>query len=176
MEFTGVLISANKNIATGRYDVVFTTNELPNSINCADGVLNIKAVKQRKKRSLDSNAYCWLLISKIADMIGSDKVSVYRDMLFRYGQPFATESGTAELISCPSNIDISRYGLYAKPIEPQYINGVEHTLYMVFRGSSSYDTKEMSIFVDGIVSEAKELGIDTIPIVDLEKMKAKWRI
>jgi hypothetical protein len=33
----------------------------------------------------------------------------------------------------------------------------------------------MSILIDGIVSEAKELGIDTIPPNEIERLKNLWR-
>ena len=38
------------------------------------------------------------------------------------------------------------------------------------RGSHTYDSKEMSRLIDGTVSEAKELGIETMP---LDELKAK---
>jgi hypothetical protein len=44
----------------------------------------------------------------------------------------------------------------------------------VYKGSSEFDTKEMSIFIDGIVSEAKELGIQTDTPDQIAKMKALW--
>ena len=47
--------------------------------------LSIKVVKYRKKRSLDANAYMWVLLSKIAEVIHSNKDDVYIEMLSRYG-------------------------------------------------------------------------------------------
>ena len=41
-------------------------------------------------------------------------------------------------------------------------------------GSSTYNTKEMSVLIDGIVYEAKELGIETLPPDELERMKVEW--
>ena len=40
----------------------------------------------------------------------------------------------------------------------------------MIKGSSEYDTKEMSSFIDGIISEAKGLGIETLPPEELERM------
>jgi hypothetical protein len=68
--------------------------------------------------------------------------------------------------------DINLDGLYHKLLEYDGTNDI----YQVFRGSSTYDTKEMSAFIDGIVSDCKELGIETAPTMELEKIKKKWHI
>ena len=47
--------------------------------------------------------------------------------------------------------------------------------YAMIKGSSEYDTKEMSHFIDGIVAEAKELGIETLPPDELESMMKAWK-
>jgi hypothetical protein len=43
------------------------------------------------------------------------------------------------------------------------------------RGSHTYDTKEMSRLIDGVVEAAKELGIETLTPEQLERMKAAWK-
>ena len=48
--------------------------------------LTIKATKYRKHRSLDANAYFWALCGRIAEVLGSDKWTVYIELLSRYGQ------------------------------------------------------------------------------------------
>ena len=46
--------------------------------------------------------------------------------------------------------------------------------YLMIKGSSEYDTAEMSHFIDRIVEEAKELGIETATPDELERMKQEW--
>ena len=46
--------------------------------------------------------------------------------------------------------------------------------YMMLKGSSEYDTKEMSHLIDGLVSECKEMGIETLPPEELERMMAAY--
>lgn len=46
--------------------------------------------------------------------------------------------------------------------------------YLMIKGSSEYDTVEMSHFIDRIVEEAKELGIETATPDELERMKQEW--
>ena len=48
--------------------------------------------------------------------------------------------------------------------------------YLMIKGSSEYDTAEMSHFIDRIVEEAKELGIETATPDELERMKQEWHV
>jgi hypothetical protein len=45
---------------------------------------------------------------------------------------------------------------------------------MFYYGSSGYDTKQMSILIDGLVADAQELGIDTMTPTELAKLKTLW--
>jgi hypothetical protein len=54
------------------------------------------------------------------------------------------------------------------------INGKEFTHIKVYMGSSEMDTREMSILIDGIVSECKELNINTMTPNELEQLKEQW--
>ena len=47
--------------------------------------------------------------------------------------------------------------------------------YRLIKGSSQYDTKEMSLFIDGIVSECKEQGIETMTPSELDQLKQSWK-
>lgn len=176
MEFIGELTGVVKDIVSGKYNITFQTNELPASINDTKGVLKIKAVKNRKKRSLDANSYAWALMSQIADVVKTSKDEIYEEMLQKYGHFYINAAGGAEMISVLYDIDISKYGLHVKFAGEGHAGGKRFRHYYVIRGSSEYDTKEMASFIDGVVSEAKGLGIDTIPKVELDKIKEKWRL
>lgn len=42
-------------------------------------------------------------------------------------------------------------------------------------GSSQYDTKEMSILIDGIVDECKQMGLETWPPDQIALLKDNWQ-
>ena len=121
----------------------------------------------RQKRSLNANAYAWVLINEMANRLRTSKDEVYQEMLKRYGQ--------SRVISVLSEIDISRFVKYYEEIGKGHVEGKEFTHYRCFIGSSEYDSREMAILIDGIVDEAKELGIDTLPTTAVERMKALWQ-
>lgn len=53
-------------------------------------------------------------------------------------------------------------------------NGEMYRTYMMLKGSSVYDTREMSMLIDGLVSECREAGIETLPPEELERMMAAY--
>ena len=119
-----------------------------------------------KKRSLNSNSYCWALIGKIADALRASKEEIYIQMLEDYGQSL--------LIPLEEGKKPDGFFKYYKFITKSELNGKKADWYKVFKGSSNYDTKEMAVLIDGIIYEAQELGIETIPPDEVEKLKRMW--
>lgn len=108
----------------------------------------------KEKRSLDANAYLWLIIGKIADKMRTSKEEVYKIMLERYGQCFT--------VTVRDYVDMNKTGIkYWKKIEEGDIKGKKYIAYRVFRGSSTYTKEEFSVLIDGVKHEANDLGIST---------------
>lgn len=137
----------------------------------SDDLLRIRAVKYKQKRSLDANAYAWVLMTKIANHpdISSSKEDVYEQMLQKYGTLYEDEDGYIT-ITVKKSVDMSKVDGHWKFIKD---NG-KFASYLMIKGSSEYDTVEMSHFIDRIVEEAKELGIETATPDELERMKQEW--
>jgi len=123
--------------------------------------------EHREKRSLNANAYCWALIGKIADALRISKDEVYLDALRQFGQ--------SEIVSVLSDINVAGYFKYYEEVGTGHVDGKEFTHYKVFKGSSEYDAREMSILIDGIVGIASDLEIETLPPAEIERLKSKWQ-
>lgn len=175
MEFTGQIKGISNDFVSGEVLITFSVNEknivLPEYEklkNCKK--LRIKAVQYREKRSLDANAYLWVLLQKLAEMLRTDKWSVYLQMLKRYGQftyivvkPGAVEAVKKQWRECEEIGEID-------------VNGTKAVQMLCYYGSSTYDTKDMSVLIDGVVSECEELGIETISPTELQQMKERWGV
>lgn len=123
--------------------------------------------KWRNKRSLSANAYCWVLITQIAQSMTPpmNKEEVYVEMLKRYGQ------GGFISIQADKASDVTRaFDYYVQKGEGE-VNGKKFLHYMVYIGSSKYNTKEMATFISGIVEEAKDLGIETLTPDELARLR-----
>lgn len=116
----------------------------------------------KEKRSLNSNAYAWKLITEIGNVVRKSKEEVYLQMLKDYGQ--------SEIVSMLSSISPVGYFKYYEKFGTGTINNKDFTHYKIYKGSSEFDSKEMSIFIDGIVQEAKQLNIQTLEDIEIEEL------
>ena len=131
-----------------------------------DTVYDVKIDKHREKRSLNANAYLWKLVTEMGNVLSKSKEEVYLQMLIDYGQ--------SEMVSILSEIDVKGYFKYYKLAGTSILNGKEFNHYKIYKGSSEYNTKEMSILLEGVVQEARNLGIKTKDDIELERMIDKW--
>lgn len=172
-EFSGKIEGLQFDFKTGNTVLNININEKQDVMDCFDELhaapkLSIKIDKYRKKRSLNANNYAWELITQIANVLRANKDEIYLLMLKRYGQ--------CEVISVKAHININGFIKYFEEFGESTINGKRFKHYKVFKGSSEFNTWEMSIFIDGIVSEAKELGIQTETPEQLAKYKNEWGV
>ncbi len=115
------------------------------------------------KRSLSQNSYCWLLINKIANILRLSKEEIYLQMLEDYGQSI--------LIPVQKGEKPNGYFKYYKYETSSILNGKEADWYKIYKGSSEFDSKEMTILIDGIIQECKQLGIETLTPDEISKLK-----
>lgn len=170
-DLTGKIHGVSFSYTTGKPLITLEMNERQNALNMVDTLenaekLSIKIDRFREKRSLNANNYAWKLITEIGNVTRQGKDEVYLAMLKRYGQ--------GELISVLAHIPIGGYIKYYEEAGESTLNGKLFKHYRVYKGSSEFDTREMSIFIDGVVSEARELGISTDTPDQIAKMKALW--
>lgn len=124
-----------------------------------DTIYDIKIQEHKEKRSLNANSYCWKLIGQIADRMRMSKTDCYIKMLRDYGQ--------SDVVTVSSAVPVDRYFKY---YEKESQNGV-YSVYRVYRGSSTYNTYEMSVLIDGVVQEAKNLDIETLTPEQISVLK-----
>lgn len=126
-----------------------------------DSDVDITIKKHRERRSLDANAYAWVLIDKIAAALSVDKATVYRQAILEIG-------GVSETVCVQDKaVQKLREGWEHNGIGwqtdtlPSKIEGCTNVI--LYYGSSTYDTNQMSCLIDHLVDEAMELQIETMP-------------
>ena len=123
----------------------------------------------KKKRSLNANNYLWKICTEIADKLRASKEDIYFQMLKRYGQSSVVSVVDEALPMFMKSVK------YTEEFGKGTTNGKSFTHIKVFVGSSSYDTREMSILIDGVVSEAEGLGIITMTPGEIQRLKDNWK-
>lgn len=157
-------------------DVVLSFR-IPKESRCnVDDVLNLKGdltlevTKYRKSRSLDANAYLWVLCDKIARQIRSSKEEIYRNIIRKVGVFDCVTVRAKAAESIVSAWESRGTGWIADTISEDE----NCSIIALYYGSSCYNTEEFSRLLDETISDAKELGIETATPDEIALMKARW--
>lgn len=156
------------------------TKEIVEALQNLDKPHEIEIREIKKKRSLNANNYSWALTDKLSDKlvvcgVKLSKEQMHAEMIFRYGQVALDDNGEQVVYSTAQEAKLPEFFPYAKAIGESELNGKTFTHYRIYRGSHTYDTKEMSIFISGIVEECKEQGIETLTPAELALLKEAWK-
>ena len=118
-----------------------------------------------EKRSLTQNAYMWTLITQLGNVLRKSKEEVYLQMLKDYGQ--------STIVSIVKDVDVSKYFKYYEIIGSSELNGKQFNHLKIYKGSSEYDSKEMSILIDGVIQNCEEQNIPTLTKQEIERLRLK---
>ena len=177
MKMRGKLVDITQDILNGGFQLRLAVATIPSGVERLreEDDLAVTLTKWRQQRSLTANAYYWVLVGKISEIAKMSNAAVHNLLLRRYGVP---ETIDGELITTfiPDTDEASKdvlekeiYHLKPTSYTKQGKNGTFRA-YVLLKGSSDFDTKEMATLIDGTVQEAKDLGIETLPHEDLERM------
>ena len=165
-------------VSSARYEggkLILSTLDAPEARKLVYGFKSgdYDLIKAKQRRSLDSNAYCWVLIDKIASSVGSDKITVYREAVRNI-------AGNTEIVCVKDEaVDKLRQGWehngmgWLTETMPSKITGCTNVI--LTYGSSTYDQRQMGALIDHIVDEAKGLDIEVMTPAEIERMKESWR-
>lgn len=130
-------------------------------------------IKEHKpRRSLDANAYAWVLMDKLAEKTRVPKTEIYRSYIREIGGNCETvcvlERAAKKLMESWGRNGIG----WIADKTPSKLEGCVNVV--LYYGSSTYDTKQMSRLIDLVVTDCKEQGIETLTPFELDAMKERW--
>ena len=126
----------------------------------------------RQRRSLDANAYCWVLLDKLAEAFREPKEKIYRSYIKEIG-------GVSEIV-CVKNEAVEKLcegwehnGIgWQTDTLPSKINGCTNVV--LYYGSSTYDTAQMQKLTQLCVEDCKLQGIETMTPSELAMLNEEW--
>ncbi len=177
MELTGCLRNVTKDWQSDNFILSFEvgskiTEEM--LVEIQEELLDIVVKKHKKKRSLDANAYLWVLCSKLAEKRDCSKEEVYEEMLQHYGAFQQDGDGNYILITLKADIDTSKIDGHWKFYKQS--EDLKFKSYLMIKGSSQYDTCEMARFLDLVVRDAEQEGIEVATPSQIQMMKERWGV
>ena len=177
MKLTGRIVGASVDFRTNKPTISFEVNERSEFEALVDEMrdkdkLSIEVKPFRQKRSLDANAYAWVLMDRLAEKTGESKEAVYKQYITNIG-------GNSEIVCIKDNA-VERLcsgwhrngiGWQTETFESK-IKGCTNVI--LYYGSSVYDSAQMSRLLDLIIQDCKELGIPTETPNEIARLKALW--
>ncbi len=167
-----------KFLQDGRIEVSLKVDKASRSqvLSLADEVkdfdLKVGIDKWKEKRSLDANAYCWVLIDKLAQRLNKDPEDIYKEEIRH-------TAGVSSIICIPqkaadmfcTNWEKKGSGWMTERSESK-LEGCVNV--KVWYGSSTYDTAQMSRLIENVVQDCREQGIETMDEEDLRSLIKQW--
>ncbi|WP_418932294.1 hypothetical protein [Hominenteromicrobium sp.] len=134
--------------------------------------VDVTVKKHREKRSLDANAYFWVLVDRLAEKTRIPKTDIYRRYIREIG-------GNHEMVCViDSAVEKLRNGWehnglgWQTDTMPSRIPGCTNVI--LYYGSSTYNTRQMSHLIDMAVQDCQEQNIETLSPEKLAGMMEEW--
>lgn len=134
---------------------------------------NLEVKEYRKKRSLDANAYAWVLIHKLAEATRLTPVEVYREAIRNVGNnftPMCVREQDAEQLK--KNWSSHGLGWLCEDLGQSQVKGCVNIA--CYHGSSCYSSSQMAVLIDNLVQDCKALDIETLTPDKLALLKEAW--
>ena len=178
MQTTGIILKTDTDINTRKLKIsllVDTNNKDIVEQLKNENKLTIELKKWRQKRSLDANSYCWVLCDKIAKELCKDgtivtKEDVYKDAILQIGsfEPFIVQEKT--YMNFKRIWEKQGLGFLVQEVSKKD-KCIKVNCYY---GSSTYNTKEMSLLIEDLIELAKTLNVETKSQSEINSLLKEW--
>lgn len=136
-----------------------------------DGYVDLSVDKWSDKRSLQANAYFHVLVNSIAKETKSSEDDVKKMLVRQYGTYARGKDGKYAAVKVPKNTDIEQFYPYYRFIGEDE-NGLD--MYLFYKRTRDLNKEEMSRLIEGTVSEAQALKIETMTPDELARMMNRY--
>lgn len=171
MELTGKVVGMVRSLTSRKINITLEINEdATEAIQDLASIdqLDIVLKKHRNKRSLDANALMWVCFQQMADKVGTDRWSIYMEMLRKYGL-------FTYIVAKPNAVEaVKRQWRETDEYDRIYINGEEAVQLRCYFGTSTYDSKDFSTFLEHIKDEMEEIGLQPPASQQMRRAIDQW--
>lgn len=179
MQLRGTLYGLLKDIEGNTLITLKVGKEMPDMSLLEGKDLDIKIVQHREKRTMTQNAYYWVLLAKLAAKLRISTARLHNMKLREVAPPFVID-GKIAMQPIPDTDKAANELLEATTYHLKPTSGIIvgnddaiYRWYVVLRGSSTFDTQEMTVLLDSLIEDCKSYGIETMTPDELEKMR-QW--
>ena len=177
-ELTAKISNVSFDYFSGKPCVSFTFNETQSARDMVDELrchdkLTLKVGKFKQKRSLDANAYCWVLIGKIAEKTNVPKDEVYKEAIRGIGGNYDVVCIKEEAAESLRRAWESNGLGWQTEVMLSKLDGCTNVL--LYYGSSVFSQDQMSRLIENITQDCKALGIEVKSQAEIDSLLEQWR-
>ena len=139
-----------------------------------DKLYDLEIKEHRKKRSLDANAYCWVLINKIADALRITPVEIYRQAIQNVGGNYEILPVKEEAAEHFKQVwQAQGLGWPCVDMGKSKIAGYRNL--RAYYGSSTYSTTQMAQLIDILLQDCRALDIEVKSDEEIASIMGAWQ-
>ena len=136
--------------------------------------LNVELKKYRKIRSLDANSYFWKMLSELCELAEIDTVEEYKRRVKELGIFKQFRIQTEDVKTFEKVWTDRGIAWFCEIADTEYLGNIEFKIINAYYGSSSFNSKQMSRLIDGVVQDCKIYGIETKPQQEIDSLLKEW--
>lgn len=177
MQTTGTLEEISIDYKTGKPKISFLIDgrDKLSDIEQLRGLkLKIEAKKYIKKRTINANNYFWKLLQELCELAEIDTVEEYKRRIKELGifRRFKIEAENIKTFEKMWNAQGIAW--FCEVADTTYIGNTEFKIINAYYGSSSFNSKQMSRLIDGVVQDCKVYGIETKSQQEINSLLESW--
>lgn len=139
-----------------------------------DKLYDLEVKEHRKKRSLDANAYAWVLINKIADTLRITPKEIYRQAIQNVGGNYEILPVKAEAAEHFKQVwEAQGLGWPCVDMGKSKIDGYRNL--RAYYGSSTYSTTQMAQLIDILLQDCRALDIEVKSEEEIASIMGAWK-
>lgn len=135
---------------------------------------DLEVKEHRKKRSLDANAYCWVLINKIADALRITPVEIYRQAILNVAGNYEVIPIKEEAAEHFKQVwQAQGLGWPCVDMGKSKLDGYRNL--RAYYGSSTYSTSQMAQLIENLLQDCRALDIEVKSEEEIASLMGAWK-
>lgn len=138
-----------------------------------DKLYDLEVKEHRKKRSLDANAYAWVLINKLAGVLRITPLEIYRQAILNVPGNYEVIPIKEEAVDhFKQTWEAQGLGWPCVDMGKSRLRGYRNM--RAYYGSSTFSVSQMQVFIDNLVQDCKAINIETMTPDKLALLVEEW--
>lgn len=129
----------------------------------------------KKKRSNNANNYFWKLLQELCELEDLNTIEEYKKRVKELGIFRRFRIETKDVKTFMIMWQDKGIAWFCEVSDTEYVGNVEFKIINAYYGSSSFNSKQMSRLIDGLVQDCQAVGIETKSKKEIESMLEMWK-